>query len=113
VFGRRSALAALDEPAVPADPGAAPVPGPSPVPPPETRAALWRLAGLQRTATELGDLQGDPFPLARMIASCALAREESRGAHQRLDFPDIASELDLSHAVVRGDGSDLVLEKWR
>jgi L-aspartate oxidase len=83
------------------------------VPPPETRAALWRLAGLQRTAGGLKELAGDPFPLARMVAACALAREESRGAHQRLDHPETDPRLDLAHAVVRGDGSDLVLEKWR
>src|SRR3954452_12616556 len=82
VFGRRAALAALDEPALPdatalGDP---PAPGPSPVPPPATRAALWDLAGLRRAAEGLGELARDPFPLARMIATCALAREESRGA---------------------------------
>jgi L-aspartate oxidase len=115
VFGRRSALAALDEPPLASAGaiGAPPERGPSPVPPPETRAALWRLAGLQRTAAGLTELETDPFPLARMIAACALAREESRGAHQRLDFPETDSDLDLTHAVVRGDGAHLALEKWR
>jgi L-aspartate oxidase len=83
------------------------------VPRPQTRTALWELAGLQRTAAGLRTLHDDPFPLARMVAACALAREESRGAHQRLDFPDIDSELDLTHAVVRDDGVELALEKWR
>jgi L-aspartate oxidase len=113
VFGRRSALAALDEPVLPADGSAPPVPGPSPVPPAGTRAALWRLAGLQRTAEGLRELSDDPFPLARMIAACALAREESRGAHQRLDFPETDPQLDLTHAVVRGEAAELTLEKWR
>jgi L-aspartate oxidase len=115
VFGRRSALAALGEPSLPATDaiGPRPAPAPSPVPPPETRASLWRLAGLQRTAEGLTELGRDPFPLARMIAACALARRESRGAHQRLDFPATDPELDQTHAVVRGDGSDLALEKWR
>jgi len=113
VFGRRSALAALDEPDLPAGGSAPPAPGPSPVPPPETRTALWRLAGLQRTAEGLRELSDDPFPLARMIAACALAREESRGAHQRLDFPETDPRLDLTHAVVRGEEADLTLEKWR
>jgi L-aspartate oxidase len=42
----------------------------------------------------------DPSPLARMVAACALARAESRGAHHRLDFPDHDPALDLRHAVV-------------
>jgi L-aspartate oxidase len=45
----------------------------------------------------------DPFPLARMIARSALAREESRGAHQRRDHPATESALDGMHSVVSGD----------
>jgi succinate dehydrogenase/fumarate reductase flavoprotein subunit len=48
-----------------------------------------------------------------MIAACALGREESRGAHQRLDFPATDADLDLTHAVVRGETAELKLEKWR
>jgi L-aspartate oxidase len=111
VFGRRSALAALDEPPVPEQLGAPPRPAPSPVPPSATRAALWQLAGLRRTGAGLDILREDPFPLARMIARCALTREESRGAHQRIDHPDPDPGLDLHHAVVSGDG-DPVFETW-
>jgi L-aspartate oxidase len=111
VFGGRAALAALDEPPVPEQLGRAPEPAPSPVPPPATRAALWRLAGLRRNAADLERLRDDDFPLARMIARCALAREESRGAHQRVDHPDADPRLDLHHAVVSGDG-DPVFEIW-
>jgi L-aspartate oxidase len=111
VFGRRSALAALDEPPVPEQLGAPPEPAPSPVPPRATRAALWRLAGLRRTAADLEQLGDDPFPLARMIGRCALAREESRGAHQRVDHPDTDPGLDRHHAVVRRD-SDPVFQRW-
>ena len=113
VFGRRSALAALDSPAPPADPGPPPAPGPSPVPPRRTREALWRDAGLQRRPGDLEGLIDDPFPLARMIAACALAREESRGAHQRVDHPHTDPALDLQHAVVAGEVPKPAFETWR
>jgi L-aspartate oxidase len=113
VFGRRSALAALGSPGVPADPGPPPAPGPSPVPPRPTRAALWRCAGLQRSPDDLKGLLNDPFPLARMIAACALAREESRGAHQRIDHPRPDTALDLRHAVVAGGAAVPGFETWR
>jgi L-aspartate oxidase len=46
-----------------------------------------------------------------MIARCALAREESRGAHQRVDHPETDPGLDLQHAVVSGDGAP-VFQTW-
>ena len=113
VFGRRSALAALGQPALPSDMGPPPAPGPSPVPPPETRSALWELAGLERTEEGLKMLSDDPFPLARMVAACALARRESRGAHQRRDFPDTDPALDLTHSVVKENGAIPRSETWR
>jgi L-aspartate oxidase len=81
------------------------------VPPPATRTALWQRAGLRRNAADLAQLREDPFPLARMIARCALAREESRGAHQRVDHPAPDLALDLQHAVVLGDGEP-TFEIW-
>ncbi|HEY3188895.1 MAG TPA: FAD-binding protein, partial [Solirubrobacteraceae bacterium] len=110
VFGHRAALAALGEPAV-----AGPFPPARQVPPvvPEqsTRDALWQLAGLERDAQGLEQLLGDPFPLARVIATCALAREESRGAHQRRDHPRQDQDLDRMHAVVVG-GDPPVFVRW-
>ena len=111
VFGRRSALAALDEPLVRDPLGDPPPPDPSPVPPPATRAALWQHAGLRRNPDELAQLREDPFALARMVAACALARDESRGAHQRVDHPEPDPALDLRHAVLGAD-ADPVFETW-
>jgi succinate dehydrogenase/fumarate reductase flavoprotein subunit len=35
-----------------------------------------------------------------MIATSALAREESRGAHRRVEFPELDRALDGRHVVV-------------
>ncbi|HSZ03643.1 MAG TPA: FAD-dependent oxidoreductase [Solirubrobacteraceae bacterium] len=79
-----------------------------PAPPladPATRAALWRDAGVVRTPDALGRLLDSPHPLTRLIARCALARTESRGAHLRADHPQRDRAFDLRHAVVTGRGS--------
>ena len=113
VLGRRAALAAAEEPDAADRTEDERRSGfdPLALPPPQTRAALWRHAGLRRTAEGLRELAGDPYPLARLIAAAALAREESRGAHQRLDFPAADPALDLSHAVVDGEGR-VRTERW-
>jgi L-aspartate oxidase len=67
-----------------------------------TRAALWREAGIVRTEQGLRRLLGDPHPLARLIARCALARTESRGAHVRADYPERDPACDFRHVVVTG-----------
>ncbi|HEY8582410.1 MAG TPA: FAD-dependent oxidoreductase [Capillimicrobium sp.] len=113
VFGRRAALAALDDPPAPeaADARDAPAPTPLPTPGRETRDALWRQAGLARTREGLATLVLDPYPLARLIAACALLREESRGAHWRADFPERDPALDHRHAVAT-PGEEPVYESW-
>lgn len=111
VFGRRTALTALEEPAL----TGVPQPPPSSPPPRLTaasRAALWRHAGIERDAEGLRELLSDEHPLVRLLAASALAREESRGAHQRRDFPALDRALDGHHTVVADDAAP-VLVFWR
>jgi L-aspartate oxidase len=68
------------------------------------REALWRDAGIERTAEGLSRLLELGHPLIPLIARCALARGESRGAHQRGDYPEPDARLDHRHAVVAPDG---------
>jgi L-aspartate oxidase len=111
VFGRRAATAAAAEPEPPAAPGAPPTDAPRPTPPAGTREALWRDAGLERTPEGLERVLGDPFPLARAVAASALARHESRGAHQRADAPAPDPALDSTHSVIALEGEPR-FERW-
>jgi L-aspartate oxidase len=72
--------------------------------------ALWRDAGLIRSAGGLQHLLASPHPLVPMIAASALARNESRGVHFREDFPVEDSAL-AGHFVVH-PGSEPELETW-
>ncbi len=85
------------------------------VPPPAAdasiREALWRDAGIVRSEDGLRRLLASPHPLARLIARCALARAESRGAHRRIDHPERDPALDHRHVVVRGD-EDIEWQTW-
>jgi L-aspartate oxidase len=78
---------------------------------PATRLAMWEHAGLRRTPESLATLLDDPHPLARLVAICALARAESRGAHQRADHPATDPGLDATHTVVAADGAPR-MERW-
>lgn len=111
VFGHRAAVAAIGEPAPSRESFPRRRQGPRIAPSQATRDALWKLAGIERDARGLEQLLNDPFPLARVIATCALAREESRGAHQRRDHPRQDPVLDHTHAVVRGSDPPL-FERW-
>jgi L-aspartate oxidase len=109
VFGRRAAAAAL-----------ALEPGPAPeqptwrftAPTDATREAVWQLAGPLREPNALRRLLEDPYPLAGSIAASALAREESRGGHRRVDAPAVDPSLDGIHFLV-DPGGQLRREQWR
>jgi L-aspartate oxidase len=94
VFSHRAVLAGLDDDADRLD-------APPPHRPlaraalPELRRRMWHGAGPLRHAEGLeqlidwldGQPLSNPVTVARMIARAALAREESRGAHVRIDHP--------------------------
>jgi len=103
VFGTRAGHAAALE----ADPKTEPLAAaPSPDLPDEAlqelRRAMSRNAGVVRDAVGLRRLialidgleeahgAAPPLLAARLVAACALAREESRGGHYRADFPELA-----------------------
>jgi L-aspartate oxidase len=112
VFGRRAALAASSE--LEPERVAAPDHNPAARPPQithETREALWQLAGLERDRAGLELLAEDPYPLAQLIARSALARTESRGAHQRRDFPERDVRFDERHVTITRDAPP-ALARW-
>jgi L-aspartate oxidase len=112
VFGARAAQAVMDEPSLLPrlgyeESGAAPPRSPCS----SSRQALWQHGGLLRDACGLRKLLDDPHPLVRLIAECALAREESRGAHTRHDFQAPDPAFDGMHTIVRSQRSPQ-LEPW-
>ena len=114
VFGARAARAAprRSHAAAAAPTGRArPTSSRRPRRPPRSREALWRYAGLERDGEGLAQLTDDPHPLVRLIAAAALARTESRGAHQRRDFPALDPALDGRHVTLTA-GGDTALEMW-
>jgi L-aspartate oxidase len=109
VFARRAVAGVLSEASPPPAQASAaeldalrslPAPAPAGA---DTRAALWRDAGIVRSAEGLQRLLCDPHPLARLIARCALARTESRGAQRRSDHPERDPGLDHRHAVISAE----------
>jgi len=111
VFGRRAALAAASEPALPSGLEPKPSPAPRSSVTSELRQAMWRDAGLVRDQPGLERLQRSAHPVARMVAVSALARRESRGGHFRVDFPHEDPELTGLHTVLR-PGCEPAFEAW-
>ncbi|MGB0871629.1 MAG: L-aspartate oxidase [Solirubrobacterales bacterium] len=118
VFGRRAALAALAEPELGDELRAQILSGDAQVvehiedpDPASTRRLLWECAGIERSAEKLSRLGDSANPLVRLIGAASLAREETRGAHHRSDFPDKDDELDFRHFVFGPDDAP-VAEHW-
>jgi L-aspartate oxidase len=116
VFGARAARSAMTQPAPDPDQVARlgaerPRGGRPPAVSQASREALWRQAGLERDGAGLRELAGDEHPLVRLIAISALTRTESRGAHQRTDFPDLDPDFDGRHVTIGPDGLPAV-ETW-
>jgi len=130
VFGRRAALAALDERSAGAEragevaapggrqagDGTAEAPGSGRSVPPERvvspalRDQVWRDAGVMRDPEALESLARSADPVASLVARFALARRESRGVHYRIDAPQPDPSLE-GHFVLR-PGRELTLEHW-
>jgi L-aspartate oxidase len=112
VFGRRAAIASRAEPELAEQEPEPPLPegaGSERVTL-ELRRSMWEHAGLIRSADELAPLRSAPLLLSRLLAESALARQESRGAHFRSDFP-LADDAFEGHIVQRlGSGTEL--QSW-
>jgi L-aspartate oxidase len=111
VFGARAARAALDGQPPAGELDQARGAGPPPPLSQASREALWRNAGLERSEAGLRELLTDPHPLVALIARSALTRQESRGAHQRADFPAPEEALEDQHVVLSGN-CDATLQRW-
>jgi L-aspartate oxidase len=111
VFGGRAAAAMKQETnARSGEPSRKPSPAISATLNQNIRDVTWRYAGIVRNARELKTglelldqihEESNLLTVARMIHKCALAREESRGAHYREDFP--APALKLLHSYIQKD----------
>jgi L-aspartate oxidase len=110
VFGRRAALAALDEPPLPARLGRVEPAPPERLAPESLREQVWRQAGVLRDPAGLAELALSPDAVASLVARFALARIESRGVHFRTDAPAADAAFE-GHFVLR-PGRGLTLEHW-
>ena len=124
VFGARAARAMLTDrlpaprsaPRPPAGEMAAAEPAGS-LTLPEVQEIAWRHCGIVRDAPGLAEairqLESAPAVEARnarqvalLIARCALARQESRGAHYRTDFP-ARRDYTARHSIVQKDAAEI------
>ena len=77
----------------------------------EVQRIAWEECGIVRDGEGLHEairllepMSGSEAEVALLIARCALAREESRGAHFRLDFPEKRCEF-AGHSVIQKDAA--------
>jgi L-aspartate oxidase len=114
VFGARAGRVMREAPAAPLRPRFREGAGHGPAGIRERTAQIaWDCCGIIRHADGLrcairsldGD-QSNVATVARLIARAALAREESRGAHFRTDFPEKRPEL-ARHSIIAGE-SDVI-----
>jgi L-aspartate oxidase len=113
VFGRRAAAAMKKDRNETRSKITKPTPSVSTTPNEAVRDITWRYAGIVRSAdglkTGLKMLAGiqqesNLLTVSLIIHECALAREESRGAHYREDFPTPATARVHSTTVRTGSG---------
>jgi L-aspartate oxidase len=117
VFGARAARSMTEQLSRPEPRQFAPgpeQPAASAMTPLDVQTLMWRHCGIVRHAAGLAEAcerleSDDPTEEARnvhtvatLIARCALAREESRGAHFRSDFPEKSAEFARHSIVDRG-----------
>jgi L-aspartate oxidase len=119
VFGARAAQAMLSDqlPALSTTQPAAPAPY-GPLDLRQIQEIAWQHCGIVRSAQNLGEAcrlleEAGPAPGARnphqvavLIARCALARRESRGAHYRTDYPNPCASFAL-HSIVQKNAADV------
>jgi L-aspartate oxidase len=105
VFGRRAGMAAIEGPPLVSDTG-----NRCQTPVHDAGDALWRDAGLIRSASGLERLLETPSELVQLIARSALARTESRGVHFREDYP--AEDPALAGHLVVSPSGEPELEQW-
>jgi L-aspartate oxidase len=109
VFGGRAGQSMREEVAVGSHRAAAPQPLITADSAQSIRDITWRYAGIVRNADDLKtglrllhEIKHDSnlLTVARIIHECALAREESRGAHYREDFPSRLSSSRHSSTLI-------------
>jgi len=49
--------------------------------------------------------------ISEAVARSALVREESRGAHSRIDFPELSAEWGTKNTIIKGDASGMKLRQ--